>query len=103
MDPKTQNGTQEEFFKHGEAVRGDISSHDRTVNQEENYFNKESAVLGKPDNYALSKDGTSEQFMNKSAVADQTKQGMVTPVDNRTDSVDYFDKSEAEFGRQSTK
>ena len=66
-------------------------------------MNRNSAAFGNPDDYAQTRQGQSEQFMNKSAVANQSKQGVVTPTgEKRTDTVDYFDKSEAEYGRQST-
>lgn len=50
----SKNATEANFFKHDEAVRGDISSNDRSVHQtQQNYFaNEDKAEVGRPDSYA---------------------------------------------------
>lgn len=48
-----KNATAEEFFKHEEAMRGDITSNDKSVagTQIDYFKNVDKTELGRPDSY----------------------------------------------------
>lgn len=101
-----KNATASEFFKHDEAVRGDITSQDKSVAAtQQNYFNNLGAPeLGRPDSYDRLKSDIGQEFMNKSDLGglsnNRHAQGVVTPYDDKSaNQIDYMNKSEAEYGR----
>ena len=62
-----KNATASEFFKHDEAVRGDITSGDRSVAAtQQNYFTNDKAELGRPDSYSRFKSDIALDYVNKS-------------------------------------
>ena len=104
-----KNATTSEFFKHDEAVRGDITSNDKSVaGTAINYFNNvDQPELGRPDSYSRFKSDIGQEFMNKSDLGalsnNRDAAGRATPYDDKqADQIDYMNKSEAEFGRQSS-
>lgn len=66
----------------------------------------EHAELGRADSYNRLKSDVGQEFLNKSdlgGLSDRKRNaGAATPVKDLQGSVDYLNKSEAEYGRQST-
>lgn len=65
------------------------------------------AELGRPDSYDRLKSDIGQEFMNKSDLGglsnNRHAQGVVTPYDDKSaNQIDYMNKSEAEYGRQSS-
>ena len=105
LNPKSKNATQNEFFKQEEAMRGDITSNDKSVAAtQQNYFaNVERAELGRADSYNRLKSDVGQVYANKSDLDGRSERkraaGAATPVADLAGSVDYLNKSEAEYGR----
>ena len=105
-----RNATATEFFKQDEAVRGDIVSQDRSVAAtQQNYFNNvDNQTLGAPEDYHRTKSDVAQDFINKSDLGaplsdNMRAQGRATPHGERdANQIDYLNKSEAEYGKQST-
>lgn len=108
MGLENKDGSASEFFKHEEAFRGDITSGDRSVAAtQQNYFaNVEHAELGRADSFNKIRSDTPQDYMNKSELAGRSNYGrpggIVTPNADITGRMDYLNKSEAEFGMNST-
>jgi len=66
----------------------------------------EHAELGRADSYNRLKSDVGQEFLNKSDLGGLSElkraAGNATPVNDLQGSVDYLNKSEAEYGRQST-
>lgn len=61
--------------------------------------------MGRPDSYDRFKSDIDQEFINKSDLGGKSEpgKGRATPYDDKSASqVDYMNKSEAEYGRQST-
>jgi len=100
-----KNATDEEFFKHDEAIRGDITSQDKSVaaTQEQYFKNVDQSQLGRPDSYEKFREDAQQDYMVKSELGRNARAGLATPIESQTaEQMDYLNKSEAEFGRQST-
>ena len=72
---------------------------------QQNYFaNVEHAELGRSDSYSRMKSDLGHEYMNKEdlgGLSGRQAAGPVTPIPDRQGSVDYLNKSEAEYGKQS--
>ena len=85
-----KNATTSEFFKHDEAVRGDITSNDKSVaGTAINYFsNVDKPELGRPDSYSRFKSDAGQEFMNKSDLGARSNlradAGRATPYDDKS-------------------
>jgi len=108
LDMANKNATASEFFKHEEAFRGDITSGDRSVAAtQQNYFaNVEHAELGRADSFNKFKSDIPQDYMNKSELGRRSEYdraaGAATPINDISGNMDYLNKSEAEFGMNST-
>ena len=105
-DHPDKNATETRFFKHDEAIRGDATSQDRSMNgtQMDHFRNVDTAELGRPDTYSLNKSVSGSEFINKSDLArgasKNNNHGPATPHANKeADPIEYMNKSEAEYGR----
>lgn len=104
----SKNMTATEFFKQDEAVRGDIDSRDKSfaATQQEYFNNMDIAENGRPDSFNRIQSDIGVDYINKSEMgrSDHRKAaGLVTPHGDRiADQIDYLNKSEAEYGRQSS-
>ena len=101
-----KNATQSEFFKHDEAVRGEITSQDRSVaaTQQHYFGNIDKPSLGRPDSFDRLKSDIGQEYMNKSDLGGRSdnrhEAGVATPHgDRQAEPIDYMNKSEAEYGR----
>ena len=70
---------------------------------QQNYFaNVEQPELGRADSYSRMKSDIGQEYMNKSDLGNLSGRragGSVTPIPDRQGSVDYMNKSEAEYGK----
>ena len=106
---QNKNATQSEFFKHDEAIRGDVTSGDRSVAAtQQNYFQQQDKPeLGRPDSYTKFKSDMQQDYVNKSDLGglsdNRHAAGLATPHGTQmAEPIDYMNKSEAEYGRQSS-
>ena len=82
---QNKNATQSEFFKHDEAIRGDVTSGDRSVAAtQQNYFQQqEKPALGRPDSYTKFKSDMQQDYVNKSELGglsdNRHAAGLATP------------------------
>ena len=63
--------------------------------------------LGRPDSYSRFKSDIAQEYVNKSDLGGRSENrhaaGLATPHNDRVaEPIDYMNKSEAEFGRQSS-
>ena len=65
----------------------------------------EQPELGRADTYSRKKSDAGQEYMNKSDLDglsnNKKAAGYATPIEDRQGSVDYLNKSEAEYGKQS--
>ena len=94
-----KNATTEEFFKADEAMRGDITSQDRSVaaTQQDYVANIDKQELGRPDSYERLKSDVPQDYMNKSDMGKSAigqPRGVATPRnDKEATQIDYMNKS----------
>jgi len=93
------HATGQQFFKKEEAALGEASNaNESRKGESQQYLSKEKGVLGK-ESYEKEQE-TDEKY--KDGIKG-TAQGRVTPTgDMDAVSVNYLDKSDAEYGRPST-
>ena len=104
-DAQQITGSNEEFFRNDEAIRGDITSQNKSImGTPMNFFDKDGAQFGLPGDYERRADATQQQFISKEQLnAQRLAGGMATPAgDKSAGTIEAMHRSEAEYGRQST-
>ena len=98
-EEKSMHATGQEFFRRDEAARGEADNCNVSIKgRSEQYMSKEHPVIGK-DGYEKETE-TNEKYKDGTI---GTAQGRVTPAGDRDAvSVNYLDKSDAEYGRPGT-